>query len=115
MNHADIDGKGVVEAYLRHKLSPEDRAEFESHLVDCEDCRDRVLLAEMFHARNGIVRVKPVEPPAPEIPETIEYAPKLPQRAQFVAWLEPWQIWVILIVAAALLVLIPTAGVFFTK
>jgi hypothetical protein len=47
--------------------------------------------------------------------ETIEYEPKLPQRAKFVAWLKPWQIWVILIIAAAALVLNPTARVLFTK
>jgi len=146
MNHPEIDGKGVAEAYLRHKLSSEDRAEFEAHLVDCEECRDRVLLAEMFQARNGLIKSDvieaiPPEPPpertsireeasAPENPveeqapgrrvppyllETIEYEPKLPQRAKFVAWLKPWQIWVILIVAAAVLVLIPTAGILFTK
>ena len=47
----------MAEAYLRHGLSPEQRAEFETHLVDCDECRNRVLLAEMFQTRNG--RVKP--------------------------------------------------------
>jgi anti-sigma factor RsiW len=103
MNHAYIDDNAVVEAYLRHRLSLDDIPRFEAHLVDCEECRDRLLLAEMFHARNG----KPaVLQPAPE-PEP------LPNRAKLVANLEPWQIWAILIAAALLLVLIPAAGIFF--
>jgi hypothetical protein len=53
MDHAYIDANSVAERYLDHALSPEDLREFEEHIVDCQECADRLLLAEMFHARNG--------------------------------------------------------------
>ena len=53
MDHAYIDANSVAERYLDHALSPEDLRAFEEHLVDCQECADRLLLAEMFHARNG--------------------------------------------------------------
>jgi hypothetical protein len=51
MDHRYIDQFAVAQRYLDHALSAEDRASFEAHLVDCQECTDRVLLAEMFHAR----------------------------------------------------------------
>jgi predicted anti-sigma-YlaC factor YlaD len=53
MDHRFIDQNAIAERYLDHALTPGDRAKFETHLVDCAECRDRLLLAEMFHARNG--------------------------------------------------------------
>jgi hypothetical protein len=53
MDHAYIDTHSVAERYLRHGLSAEELASFEEHIVDCQECADRLLLAEMFHARNG--------------------------------------------------------------
>jgi hypothetical protein len=53
MDHAYIDANSVAERYLDHALSPEDVRAFEEHIVDCQECADRLLLAEMFHARNG--------------------------------------------------------------
>jgi hypothetical protein len=53
MDHAYIDANSVAERYLDHALSPEELREFEEHIVDCQECADRLLLAEMFHARNG--------------------------------------------------------------
>ena len=53
MDHAYIDANSVAERYLDHALSPEDLRAFEEHIVDCQECADRLLLAEMFHARNG--------------------------------------------------------------
>jgi hypothetical protein len=53
MDHAYIDANSIAERYLDHKLSPEDLRDFEEHIVDCQECADRLLLAEMFHARNG--------------------------------------------------------------
>jgi hypothetical protein len=53
MNHAYIDANCVAERYLNHALSPEELRAFEEHVVDCQECADRLLLAEMFHARNG--------------------------------------------------------------
>jgi Putative zinc-finger len=53
MDHLYIDRNSVAERYLNHQLSPEELREFEEHIVDCQECADRLLLAEMFHARNG--------------------------------------------------------------
>lgn len=53
MDHAYIDAKSVAEQYLKHTLSSEDLRSFEEHIVDCQECADRLLLAEMFQARNG--------------------------------------------------------------
>jgi hypothetical protein len=53
MDHAYIDANSVAERYLDQALSPEDLRDFEEHIVDCLECADRLLLAEMFHARNG--------------------------------------------------------------
>ena len=53
MNHAYIDENSIAERYLDQALSPDELREFEEHIVDCQECADRLLLAEMFHARNG--------------------------------------------------------------
>jgi putative zinc finger protein len=53
MDHAYIDANSIAERYLDHALSAEELREFEEHIVDCQECSDRLLLAEMFHARNG--------------------------------------------------------------
>lgn len=56
MDHRYIDRYAVAKRYLDHSLSPKERAAFEKHLVDCQECTDRVLLAEMFQVRepNGM-------------------------------------------------------------
>jgi hypothetical protein len=51
MDHRYIDEFAVTERYLKHGLSGDERDAFEEHLVDCQECTDRLLLAEMFHAR----------------------------------------------------------------
>jgi putative zinc finger protein len=56
MDHAYIDANSVAERYLDHALSPAELGQFEEHIVDCQECADRLLLAEMFHARNGHTR-----------------------------------------------------------
>jgi anti-sigma factor RsiW len=53
MDHRLIDEQQVAERYVTHTLGAAERAAFEAHLVDCQECADRLLLAEMFHARNG--------------------------------------------------------------
>lgn len=53
MNHRYIDEHAVAERYVKHALPSAERAVFEAHLVDCQECADRLLLAQMFHARNG--------------------------------------------------------------
>jgi hypothetical protein len=53
MDHSYIDAHSVAERYLHHALPPEELRAFEEHIVDCQECADRLLLAEMFHTRNG--------------------------------------------------------------
>src|SRR5580698_10600571 len=53
MDHAYIDANSIAERYLSHGLSASELREFEEHIVDCQECGDRLLLAEMFHTRNG--------------------------------------------------------------
>jgi len=74
VDHRYIDEHSLAEGYLDHRLAVEERREFEAHLVVCEECRDRLLLAEMFHARNG----------APKPVQLLEAAPQL------VTSLKPW-------------------------
>jgi hypothetical protein len=53
MDHQYIDANAVAERYLGNKLRLKEREDFERHLVDCQECTDRILLAGMFHARSG--------------------------------------------------------------
>jgi hypothetical protein len=93
MDHRYIDEFSVAERYVDNALLPEERVAFEAHLVDCQECTDRLLLAGMFHARetNGV-------------PQT----PEIPFRARVAARLKPWQLVLIFVVTALLLLAIPT-------
>jgi anti-sigma factor RsiW len=84
MDHRYIDQYAVAERYLDHGLSPDERAAFEQHLVDCQECTDRVLLAEMFHARqpNGVPARSPSAP-----------------QSTLVLRLKPWQLALLAIIA----------------
>ncbi len=93
MDHRYIDEHFVAERYIGNTLPKKDCAEFEAHIVDCQECMDRLLLAGMFHARNG-------HPNAPQ---------PLPLRARFVAQFKPWQLMIMLAAAAVSLLAIPTA------
>lgn len=104
MDHRYIEERSVAERYLDHSLAPWERQEFEAHLVDCQECIDRVLLAEMFHNRNGKSTSRVV--PIPQIFETQESF-----RVRVARMLSPWQIVLILVVAGALLVLVSSLGV----
>ena|SRR5271168_4579842 len=91
MDHRFIDEFSVAERYVENALAPEDRVAFEAHLVDCQECTDRLLLAGMFHARNGVPSV--AEPPL---------------QTGLVLRLKLWQIVLICAIAALLLLAIPT-------
>ena len=84
MDHRYIDEFTVAERYVEDTLEPAERAAFEAHFPRCEECADRVLLAEMFG--------KP-----------------LPWRARFVARFKPWQLVVLFALGALLLLAVPTA------
>jgi len=42
MDHRHIDDQNVAELYVTGRLSPEDEETFESHLLECTECRERV-------------------------------------------------------------------------
>ena len=73
MDHAYIDANSLAERYLDHALQAEELREFEEHMVDCQECGDRLLLAEMFHARNGH-KAKP-EPEPDLVARVVLYKP----------------------------------------
>jgi hypothetical protein len=107
MNHEYIDQHDIAGQYLRKELAEPDRDAFQAHLVDCPECADRVLLAEMFQA-NGEVAKSPDVVPMPYFHLT---EPKLPLRARIVAYLTPLQI-AILLILAVLLLLAVVGGLF---
>ncbi len=102
MDHRYIDEHSVAARYLEHALSPPERVEFEAHLVDCQECADRVLLAEMFHNRNGHLKEHAPEAAAPEPPPESEAL-----RVRFAGSLTRWQRLWLFAAGAALLVLGP--------
>jgi len=46
MDHQSIEDGSVVEAYVTDRLGETERTEFETHLVDCPQCLDRVEAAQ---------------------------------------------------------------------
>jgi hypothetical protein len=65
MEHAYIDKNSIAERYISRRLTPEERGEFEQHLVNCQECADRIVLANMFRAQqlNGLKCPDPHAPP----------------------------------------------------
>jgi hypothetical protein len=108
MNHEYIDKHDVAGQYLRKELAEPDRDAFQAHLVDCPECADRVLLAEMFQA-NG--EVAPKQPDVVPMPHFTLTEPELPLRARIIAHLRPWQI-AMLLISAVLLILAVVGALF---
>ena len=46
MNHTAIEEQQIAERYVRGKLTPEEAALFEEHYLSCQECLDRLDLAE---------------------------------------------------------------------
>ena len=81
MDHRFIDENSIAEHYLDNELSEGVRRAFEQHLVDCQECTDRILLAGMFHARmNGH---RPV--PSPEEPWPALFVRLKPRQLAWIA------------------------------
>jgi len=97
MDHGYVDQYAVAQRYLDHALSPKERAAFEAHLVDCQECTDRLLLAEMFHARqpNGVAH--PVAQPAPR--SSPQSSPQSSPLSSLVLRLKPRQLALLAIIA----------------
>lgn len=48
MDHEQIEEENVVERYILGRLGPEEEALFEEHLLECQDCRQRVSWEDDF-------------------------------------------------------------------
>jgi hypothetical protein len=94
MDHRYIDNFSVAERYLAHTLAPEEQRIFETHVVACQECADRLLLAQMWLEKKELEGKR---------------STSLPRRARFVAQFQPWQLLVFFVVAALLLLAVPTA------
>ena len=90
MDHSHIDEHSVASRYIANELSAKERAAFEAHMVDCQECTDRILLAGIFHAR-----------------QPKDSHPDLPLRAKLAVKLAPWQLVVLFAITALLLLAIP--------
>jgi Putative zinc-finger len=86
VDHAYMDELSVAARYIDNTLTYEEREAFETHMVDCQDCTDRILLAWIFHAR------MPAKQPGP---------------AKSAVKLTPWQLLLLFVVAALMLLAIP--------
>jgi hypothetical protein len=122
MDHRYIDEHAVAERYLNHQLRPHELTEFEAHVVGCAECTDRILLAQIFLERgaemrplswNGSHNGTPTGTRGPAVPRVLrDPEADLPWPARFAAHFEPWQMLMILLVAAVLLLALPTAYFF---
>jgi hypothetical protein len=93
MDHRYIDEFSVAERYLRQTLSAEEVREFEVHVVTCPECADRVLLAQIWLKENKLERPK----------QSGEGSPLV----RFLAAYRPWQLALILALAALALLSVP--------
>lgn len=57
MDHKEIENRQIISLYLAKRLSTEERARFEEHLVECSQCLDELELTESF--RNALREVAP--------------------------------------------------------
>jgi hypothetical protein len=48
MDHQYIQEQQIISLYLMRKIAPEDRVDFEDHLVDCRQCLDELELTDDF-------------------------------------------------------------------
>jgi len=103
MDHRYIDENSVAERYLERALPSDLHDAFESHLVDCEECADRLRLAQIF------LEHRPQKPPDLDRVAALALMPK---RVQFAAYLAPWQLLFLAVLAALALLAVPTAYFF---
>jgi len=100
MDHRYIEEHNIVDRYLMGKLPAEDRARFEEHFIDCEDCLDRLELTEDFRHALQTVAAEEAARPSPYL------------QAIFLGWLarlSRWQQAVVIVSALILLVILPMA------
>jgi len=99
MTHQDVVHRGIVESYLSSRLTPEDRAAFEEHFFECDDCfaavevDDRVRSSVRHLAASGELAPPSVRGGAPPARGWIGAARTwLPVAAMFV--MAVWGAWV---------------------
>jgi len=90
MDHQYIDQHDIAGRYLRKDLPTSERDKFQAHMVDCAECSDRVLLAEMFERNGGVLPGAHAETAVPAFLSIKQ--DQLPLRARIVAHLTPWQL-----------------------
>ncbi len=68
MTHQEVQQGEIVERYVRHKLSPNERRAFQEHYFACEECFEQVELTVRFvagvrqAARQGVLAISVAEP-----------------------------------------------------
>ncbi len=93
MDHQYIDQHDIAGRYLRKELPAAERDKFQAHMVDCAECADRVLLAEMFERNGGKLPGASAAPSSEQpVPAFLSVKQQLPLRARIVAHLTPWQL-----------------------
>lgn len=104
MDHTDIDRNAVADRYVKRTLPAAERTAFEAHLVDCQECSDRILLATML--RNGVTKPIVVEPP-PRLAEPPVMHPAV--KASNISSARLWKLALLFAAAVAALLAVPTA------
>lgn len=94
MDHRRIEEMNIPELYATGRLSSEDEEDFETHLLECRDCREQVAWADDFGASVRTVAIA-----------AVEEAARVATRAGFLVWLARRGAAVRMGLTAALLVL----------
>jgi hypothetical protein len=94
MDHRRIEEMNIPELYATGRLSSEDEEDFETHLLECRECREQVAWADDFGTSVRTVAVAAVEEVA-----------RVATRAGFLVWLARRGAAVRMGLTAALLVL----------
>lgn len=112
MDHDYINEHGVVSLYAAGKLSPEERAGFEEHFVDCRQCLEQIeVTAELRGALRQVAKEDAggpgvVRPDVARLGAAPQLAPALWARSGF--WKQPR-----LLAYAGLVVVIGLGAIFF--
>jgi hypothetical protein len=105
MTHSDVQHANVSDRYVMGKLSSQEQLSFEEHLIDCQECLDRVEALEHFSRGLRTALSDNVST------ETVLVQTGLLARfTQLARWQQS-----VLAFAGILLILVPAAGVYVTK
>jgi hypothetical protein len=84
MKHSYIQESNLIERYLAGKLTPSEEGPFEEHLIDCQECLDRLETINRFRRglRTAAAEDDPVTVPPKAMPAAWQ---SLPRRSWYVA------------------------------